>query len=146
MRPVGGRLQVLSGINGATLYDDTYNANPLSVTAAAEFVASLEGTSYLVLGDMGELGKDAVQLHEQVGRAARDAGVDKLFATGDLAKNTVKAFGDNAHWYESVEELSHAVAGDMRPGVNVCVKGSRFMRMERVIAALSTTDPMRREA
>ncbi len=146
VRPVGGRLQALSGINGAALYDDTYNANPLSVTAAAEFIASLEGTSYLVLGDMGELGNDAVQLHEQVGRAARDAGVDKLFATGDLAMNTVKAFGDNANWYESVEELSHAVAGNMRPGVNICVKGSRFMRMERVIAALSTTDPMRRKA
>jgi UDP-N-acetylmuramoyl-tripeptide--D-alanyl-D-alanine ligase len=144
--PVGGRLQALNGINGATLYDDTYNANPLSVIAAAEFVASLEGTNWLVLGDMGELGAEAVQLHEQVGRAARDAGVDELFAIGDLAKNSVTAFGDNANWYESIEELSQAVARSMGPGVNICVKGSRFMRMERVIAALSATHSMRREA
>jgi UDP-N-acetylmuramoyl-tripeptide--D-alanyl-D-alanine ligase len=145
-RPVAGRLQAVDGINGATLYDDTYNANPLSVTAAAEFVASLPGQSWLVLGDMGELGDDAPSLHNEVGKAARDAGVDRLFAIGELSRNTVDAFGANASWHDSVESLIKTVAKNMTVGVNICVKGSRFMRMERVVSELSAASAMRREA
>ena len=146
MRPIGGRLQALDGLHGATLYDDTYNANPVSVLAAAEFVAALDGENWLVLGDMGELGADAPQLHEEVGRAVKSVGVDRLFATGNLSKNTVTGFGANASWYDSVHDLSRAVAQSMGPDSNVCVKGSRFMQMERVVAELTAPSSMRREA
>jgi UDP-N-acetylmuramoyl-tripeptide--D-alanyl-D-alanine ligase len=148
--PVAGRLQAVEGIHGVALYDDTYNANPLSVTAAAEFVAALPGESWLVLGDMGELGSNAESLHEDVGNAARIAGVERLFAIGELSKNTVRAFGDNANWYESVESLLAAITASIAnmsdAEINICIKGSRFMRMERVVAQLSAPQTIRREA
>ena len=134
--PVAGRLQPVRGVNGSVLYDDSYNANPASVTAAAEFLASEDGTSFLVLGDMGELGDDAVELHQQVGAAAKSAGIDRLLATGDLSRNTVAAFGEGGAWYDSTNELSAALKALVDQGSNVLVKGSRSMRMERVVAAL----------
>ncbi len=137
VRPVAGRLKPLAGINGATLFDDSYNANPLSVAAAAEFLTGLDGESWLVLGDMGELGDDSARLHREVGAAVRRAGVDRLFATGELSRNTTEAFGANASWFESVDTLSDALRAAVTSGVNVLVKGSRFMQMERVVAALA---------
>lgn len=143
--PVAGRIQPLEGINGCTLFDDSYNANPLSVVAAAEFLASLEGESWLVLGDMKELGDDAKELHREVGASARASGVDRLFALGDLSRHSVDAFGDGANWYDNVEALIDA-ACEITSDVNVLVKGSRSMRMERVVDALRATDPVRKEA
>jgi UDP-N-acetylmuramoyl-tripeptide--D-alanyl-D-alanine ligase len=136
VRPVQGRLQPLPGPRGAMLYNDSYNANPLSVVAAAEFLASLEGIGVLVLGDMGELGDDAALLHREVGEAALKAGVDRLFAIGEFSRHTVKAFGVGAQWFAGLEELVTALDRSLAPGTNVLVKGSRFMRMERVLDAL----------
>ena len=136
VQPVEGRLRRLAGINGATIYDDSYNANPLSVVAAAEFLASLPGDNVLVLGDMGELGDDAVKLHAETGAQVREAGISRLLAAGDLSRNTVEGFGDGASWHADVDELAAGLASELREGVNVLVKGSRFMRMERVVEAL----------
>ena len=136
VQPVEGRLRRLAGINGATIYDDSYNANPLSVVAAAEFLASLPGDNVLVLGDMGELGDDAVRLHAETGAQVREAGISRLLAAGDLSRNTVEGFGDGASWHADVDELAAGLASELREGVNVLVKGSRFMRMERVVEAL----------
>jgi len=136
VQPVEGRLRRLAGINGATIYDDSYNANPLSVVAAAEFLASLPGDNVLVLGDMGELGDDAAKLHAETGAQVREAGISRLLAAGDLSRNTVEAFGQGASWHADVDELATGLASELREGVNVLVKGSRFMRMERVVAAL----------
>ena len=86
---------------------------------------------------MGELGSDTEQLHAQVGAAARKAGVNYLFAAGDFSRQTVKAFGENAHWFATVDALIDALQKVVTPDSNVLVKGSRFMRMERVVAALS---------
>jgi len=143
--PVSGRLQPLAGINGCTLFDDSYNANPLSVIAAAEFVASLEGDSWLVLGDMKELGEDAEDLHREVGASARASGVCRLFALGDLSRHCVDGFGSGAHWYTDIDALI-ADVGQARDAVNVLVKGSRSMRMERVVDALRAAQPERKEA
>ncbi|MDX1517496.1 MAG: UDP-N-acetylmuramoyl-tripeptide--D-alanyl-D-alanine ligase [Woeseiaceae bacterium] len=143
VRPVAGRLQPLPGVNGATLFDDSYNANPLSVKSAAEFLAILDGASWLVLGDMGELGDDSARLHREVGAAVRKAGIDRLFATGELSRNTTEAFGNNASWFESVDSLIDALRSTITADVNVLVKGSRFMRMERVVRALTVTDGTR---
>ena len=134
--PVQGRLRQLQGSNGSTLYDDSYNANPLSVIAAAEFLVTLPGRSLFVLGDMFELGDDAKELHRGVGAALRRAGIDRLAATGELSRATVEAFGERGEWFATVEELIDAIGTEVDADVNVLVKGSRGMRMERVVDAL----------
>jgi UDP-N-acetylmuramoyl-tripeptide--D-alanyl-D-alanine ligase len=146
VNPVGGRLQPLHGIKDATLFDDSYNANPLSVNAAADFLASLPGESWLVLGDMKELGDDAAQLHREVGEAARASGVNRLFAYGDLAASAAEGFGESASWYASIDALVDELCDGMSSGVNVLVKGSRSMRMERVVDALRDPGAVSEEA
>jgi UDP-N-acetylmuramoyl-tripeptide--D-alanyl-D-alanine ligase len=146
VNPVGGRLQPLRGINEATLFDDSYNANPLSVNAAAEFLASLPGESWLVLGDMKELGDDAAELHREVGEAARASGVNRLFAYGDLAASAAEGFGEHASWYASLDALVDELCEGMSSDVTVLVKGSRSMHMERVVDALREPDVVRKEA
>ena len=146
IRPVAGRLQPLDGSAGATLYDDSYNANPLSVIAAAEFLVSLPGKSCFVLGDMKELGEEERQLHSDVGKGLREAGIDYLFATGELSRHAVDTFGDGGAWFDSIDALTAGVADVLSADVNVLVKGSRGMRMERVVDALRTPGAMRREA
>lgn len=142
---VDGRLQVLTGVNDCRLFDDSYNANPLSVKAAAEFLAGLPGESWLVLGDMKELGDDAEELHREVGASARTSGIDRLFALGDLSRQTVEAFGAGGKWYGSMEVLINDLTG-LTNSTNVLVKGSRSMHMEHVVAALRDDQPVRREA
>ncbi|HET6630795.1 MAG TPA: UDP-N-acetylmuramoyl-tripeptide--D-alanyl-D-alanine ligase [Woeseiaceae bacterium] len=141
VRPVAGRIKALPGIHGCRVFDDSYNANPASVTAAGQFVAARPGESWLVLGDMGELGPESANLHRQVGEALAAAGVDRLFATGPLSRHAVEAFGGDGTWAESVDALEDLLVrqlGDRgAQGVNVLVKGSRAMRMERVVRALA---------
>ena len=146
VNPVGGRLQPVRGINDATLFDDSYNANPLSVIAAAEFLASLPGESWLVLGDMKELGDDAEELHREVGEAARASGVSRLFAYGDLAASAAEGFGLHASWFASLDALVDELCAGLSSDINVLVKGSRSMRMERVVDALREPDVVRKEA
>ena len=143
--PVKGRLQPLDGVNGCTLFDDSYNANPLSVSAAAEFLASLDGKSWLVLGDMKELGAGAKELHREVGASARTSGIDRLFALGDLSKHCVEGFGEGATWYPDIDALLRDL-GEAGSTTNILVKGSRSMRMERVVDALRVNAAMRKEA
>ena len=144
--PVTGRLQTVEGLHGATIFDDSYNANPVSVVAAGEYLASLSGENWVVFGDMKELGEDEQQLHREIGQALSRAGVDRLFATGELGRDTAEAFGDGASWFETVDELAETVLKDLTGSVNVLVKGSRSMRMERVVEVLRAPEPMRREA
>ena len=146
VNPVGGRLQPLHGINDATLFDDSYNANPLSVEAAAEFLASLPGESWLVLGDMKELGDDAAELHREVGEAARASGVNRLFAYGVLAASAAEGFGENASWFATLDALVDELCTGMNSDVTVLVKGSRSMRMERVVDAIREPEAVRKEA
>jgi UDP-N-acetylmuramoyl-tripeptide--D-alanyl-D-alanine ligase len=143
--PVKGRLQPLAGRNGCTLFDDSYNANPLSVRAAAEFLASIEGKSWLVLGDMKELGAGAKELHREVGASARASGIDRLFALGDLSRQAVEGFGEGATWYVDIDSML-ADLDEVDSTTNVLVKGSRSMQMERVVEALRIAVAMRKEA
>jgi UDP-N-acetylmuramoyl-tripeptide--D-alanyl-D-alanine ligase len=146
VKPVEGRLRRVAGINGTTIYDDSYNANPLSVVAAAEFLASLPGNNVMVLGDMGELGDDAARLHAETGSQVRDAGIARLLATGELSRNTVEAFGEGASWHADVDDLAARLKAELSEGSNVLVKGSRFMRMERVVDALRDPQAAGKEA
>ena len=130
---VKGRLQRKPALHGSTFIDDTYNANPDSVKAALAVLTQQPGRKVLVLGDMGELGADAVAMHAQIGQAARAAGVDRLLALGDLSKETVAAFGAGAMHFERIQELLAELENELAPGTTVLVKGSRFMQMERVV-------------
>ena len=133
---VAGRLQTYRGHNSATIIDDTYNANPDSVKAAIAVLANLPPPRILILGDMGELGTDAAAMHADVGEVARDAGIDSLCATGDLMRGAVRAFGKGAEHFQEIDLLVSATKPRLTADTNVLVKGSRFMKMERVVAQL----------
>jgi UDP-N-acetylmuramoyl-tripeptide--D-alanyl-D-alanine ligase len=134
---VAGRLQRLQGENGALVINDTYNANPDSVRAAIDVLAKLPGKRILVLGDMGELGAAAAQMHAEVGTYAQHAGLDALFAVGELTQHTVMQMGVNAWHFENVDDLAGELLKLMAPNVTVLVKGSRFMKMERVVEKIA---------
>jgi len=131
-RPYTGRLQVKHARSGATVIDDSYNANPDSVRAAIDVLASCPAPTALVLGDMGEVGPRGPELHREIGAYARSRGVTQLLALGAASKHAVEAFGAGAEHFSDVEALVPAIRGR-----TVLVKGSRFMRMERVVAALT---------
>jgi len=134
--PVSGRLQPLPGIAGSRVFDDSYNANPVSVIAAAEFLAAQNGTSILVLADMAELGSETESLHRATGTAAKKLGINRLLATGALSRNTVEAFGEGGLWYPTVREISDDLLSSLSADSNVLVKGSRSMHMGRVVRAI----------
>jgi UDP-N-acetylmuramoyl-tripeptide--D-alanyl-D-alanine ligase len=140
VRAVPGRLQFKQSKSGAWLIDDSYNANPSSVRAAIEVLASLSGRKWLVLGDMGELGGFAAEAHGDIGEFARAQGIERLYATGPLMQRAVDSFGAGARWFGSAAELTAAVDEALRgagPEVRLLIKGSRFNRLERVVDALT---------
>jgi len=130
---VAGRLQRKAAKHGATLIDDTYNANPDSLRAAINVLAQAAGKRVLVLGDMGELGDDAATLHAEIGSEARRAGIERLFALGALSANAVGEFGSGGRHFECIEDLQAALENELDGNTTVLVKGSRFMKMERVV-------------
>jgi len=137
VEPVPGRLSLKHASRGWTVIDDTYNANPASLYAALQVLASQNGEPWLVMGDMKELGSDSRKLHAELGDAARSLGVKRLFALGEASEATVDAFGDHAVHFDSKEGLIDALRAELRPGVTCLVKGSRSMGMEHVVRAIS---------
>ena len=131
-RPYTGRLQVKQAVGGATVIDDSYNANPDSVRAAIDVLASCPPPTALVLGDMGEVGERSSEFHREVGEYARAQGVTQLLAMGEASREAVAAFGPGARHFDSVQDLISNLKGN-----TILVKGSRFMKMERVVAALT---------
>ncbi len=136
-RPIGGRMQRRTASSGTKVIDDSYNANPDSVRAAIDVLAAEGGAKVLLLGDMAEVGERGVEFHQEIGRYARERGVDRLFAVGALSSACVAAFGEGARHFATVEDLISAARGELRSRTTMLVKGSRFMRMERVVAALT---------
>src|SRR5690606_22609756 len=141
-RAVQGRLVRHRLPGGAWLVDDSYNANPGSLAAAIDILATASGEGWLVLGDMRELGADAVALHAAAGRRARDAGLRRLYALGPLAASAAAEFGEGGEVFASHGELASALVaalGAMPAGAvppTVLVKGSRGSAMDRVVRAL----------
>jgi UDP-N-acetylmuramoyl-tripeptide--D-alanyl-D-alanine ligase len=137
---IKGRLQRKRAAGGALILDDTYNANPESVRAAIDVLAQSAGRTILVFGDMGELGAAAPRLHGTLGGYAKSVGIERVMTLGEQSALTAKAFGPGGRHYDSIEELIADLRGRLGHDVTVLVKGSRFMRMERVVEALEATD------
>ena len=135
--PMPGRLQRQPGLNGALLLDDTYNANPDSVRAGIDVLASTIGKKVLVLGDMGEIGDMTGQFHDEVGGYAKSQGVDRLFAFGESSALAAYNFGLGGQHFRKFEDLVEALKAELTPETTVLIKGSRFMRMERVVDAVA---------
>jgi UDP-N-acetylmuramoyl-tripeptide--D-alanyl-D-alanine ligase len=141
--PVKGRSQLHTLARGGaavTLIDDSYNANPDSVRAAIDVLTELPAPRWLVLGDMGEVGANGPAFHAEVGAHAAARGIDALWCAGALCVDAAAAFGRQARHFANVESLLAAL--DSAPAHrSVLVKGSRFMKMERVVGALTAAAP-----
>ncbi|HYN60201.1 MAG TPA: cyanophycin synthetase, partial [Rubrivivax sp.] len=133
---VAGRLQRRTALHGALVIDDSYNANPASLRAAMQVLVQAPGKRILVLGDMGELGIEAARMHAEMGAEARELGVNKLFALGELSSYAVKEFGAGAQHFQHIEGLLDALKAELGKDCTVLVKGSRFMKMERIVKEL----------
>ncbi len=134
--PVSGRLQKKRAANLATVIDDTYNANPDSVRAAIDVLAQSAGKKILVLGDMGEVGSDGPAYHSEIGRYAHERGVQMLLTLGTLAQHSSAVFGSGAQHFGQIEQLLPALDACADSAATILVKGSRFMKMERVVTHL----------
>ena len=137
-RPVGGRLNRTRGFGGAIIIDDTYNANPNSARAALDYLRGRGGRRMFVLGDMAELGADAVELHRQVGEYARDC-CDTLFAIGDLSHEAARAFGSGARSFTDLDALRRALRPLLSEETTLLVKGSRVMGLDRLVGSLGAS-------
>ena len=136
--PVKGRSRAVSvPLQGRLLMlvDDTYNANPDSMQAALQVLAELPGPRLLVMGDMGEVGSQGPQFHDEAGRHARALGIEMLFTLGTQSQGASSAFGEGRHFSDAAE-LVAAVVAELPHVVSVLVKGSRFMKMERIVQAV----------
>jgi len=139
--PVNGRLQRKTAKSGALVIDDTYNANPDSVRAAIDVLSHASAPRVLVLGDMGEVGDEGPQFHVEIGAYARDQGIEHLLTLGELARHASGAFGSGATHFEDIAAINQAAEALISAGTTALVKGSRFMKMERVVQHLvNTTD------
>ena len=144
---VSGRLQRKAGLNGAVLIDDTYNANPDSMKAAIDVLAGQAGNRILVLGAMGELGARSAQMHYEIGVYAKSLGLKKLYClnevagenTSELSVQMVHGFGAGAVLLCTPEQIVAELEGQLGAVTTVLIKGSRFMKMERVVQLLAVS-------
>ena len=134
---IKGRLQQKRGIRNALILDDTYNANPDSMKAALDVLAKQPAPRVFVMGDMGELGEaEAPKMHEEIGVYARDLGIEYAYFVGDNSVQAAEKFGGNGLWFADKDPLIQVITHDLPERASVLVKGSRFMQMEEVVAAL----------
>jgi UDP-N-acetylmuramoyl-tripeptide--D-alanyl-D-alanine ligase len=144
---VKGRLQVkraaLGTLAGAIVIDDTYNANPDSMRAAIDVLASRPSPRVLVMGDMGEVGDNGPEFHREIGAYAKERGIDALYALGDASRDACTAYGADAHHVDDVATLvAQLLQAGFGPAATLLVKGSRFMKMERVVDAVTSPQPI----
>ena len=136
MHPAHGRMELYTLANGMRVIDDTYNANPFSLQAAVQTLATFSGTKIIVLGDMRELGDGAKEMHFNSGKKILAAGINYLFTLGELTAETSKAFGNNAQHFTDRDKLVDALQPFLKNDVTLLIKGSRSMRMEKVLAKI----------
>jgi len=134
--PAKGRLERYTLAQNICLIDDTYNANPASLQAAVRVLSNFSGNKILILGDMRELGNQSFEQHAAMGEIIQTAGIHHLFTYGEFSEQTSKNFGSNAHHFHNQEQLIETVKSYLTPHSTVLVKGSRYMKMEKVVAAI----------
>ena len=139
IKPVHGRLELKKGLYGSIVIDDTYNANPESMRAAIDVLAKQDREKILIIGDMGELGKKAIQYHKSIGEYIKKNKILDVAGTGKLTKYTIDKCKGNAKWFDDKKVLIQYIKTKMKMKKNasVLVKGSRFMKMEEVVEALT---------
>ncbi|CAN5376335.1 UDP-N-acetylmuramoyl-tripeptide--D-alanyl-D-alanine ligase [soil metagenome] len=137
LEPVTQRLVRRRGLQKIEIIDDSYNANPLAFRAALEVLALSTGEKVLVMGQMNEMGDLSEQYHADVGHEAKKYGIQRLFGYGPLTQSAVKAFGANAEYFTDQEQLIKELKKLLHPDMTILIKGSRGMRMENIVAALS---------
>lgn len=130
------RLNEYKGYKGATIIDDSYNANPSSVAAAIDVLAKRPGDSVLVFGDMLELGEGADVLHAEIGTKALQSGITRLYCYGNHSRYAAKAFGEHGYHFENQESLLRALCDYLHKDATVLIKGSLGMKMNNITAAL----------
>ncbi|MEK7206325.1 MAG: cyanophycin synthetase, partial [Pseudomonadota bacterium] len=136
LKTLSGRLELKKGISGARIIDDTYNANPSSLAAGMQVLREFSGERVLVLGDMAELGEAAADIHRRVGELAKRIGIQRLYAIGELSKLAVESFGKGGKHFASHEALIDALQDCLHAEMTALVKGSRVMRMERIVGGI----------
>ena len=134
------RLQIAPGPNGSRLLDDTYNANPDSLEAGMRATLSLPGEAWLALGDMRELGDEAEELHRRAGSQARELGLARLYAHGELSCLASEAFGERGYCCADIDDMATRISADIRADVNLLIKGSRGAAMERLVERLAPAE------
>jgi UDP-N-acetylmuramoyl-tripeptide--D-alanyl-D-alanine ligase len=133
---VSGRLNAIVTPSGAVVVDDSYNANPGSVRAALDYLKPLKGTRILVLGDMAELGPQAVELHREIGAYAAGR-CDVLASIGSLAAHAADAFGAASLRFSDIDSAQAALEPMLGRDVTVLVKASRVMGLDRLVKLLA---------
>jgi UDP-N-acetylmuramoyl-tripeptide--D-alanyl-D-alanine ligase len=143
IKPEKGRMNIFTLPNGITVIDDTYNANPRSMEEAIKTLAELRagGRAILIAGDMLELGDDSGNMHRKIGALCHENGVARLYATGQFAENTADGaagggMDKNRIFTGSQDDIFEDIKGRLTPGDWVLVKGSRGMRMEKIVYKL----------
>jgi len=134
---VDGRFNIKNGCHGSKVIDSSYNANPQSFIASINSLIRLEGESWLIMGEMGELGKDSQLYHKQVARHAYEMGVKKLFVISKHASVILDEFGQNSYAFDSAEALIIFIKPQLNDNVSILVKASRFMKFEIIVNALT---------
>ena len=136
IRDIDGRFSIKNGLNGSKIIDSTYNANPQSFISAINSLKRLGNNSWLIMGEMGELGEDSELYHKQVVRYAYDMGIKKLVVIGRRSDAMLNEFGDNSYSFKSIDKLVNFIKPQLSDNVNILVKASRFMRFEVIVEAL----------
>jgi len=137
---IPGRMERLTGICDSTIFNDTYNANPSSVEAGLKVLAEIHGPRWMIFGDMGELGEQAEEFHKLMGKLARKYGIERLFTVGELSQFSHDEFGNGGEHFDSTGELLEKVINELSGDITVLVKGSRFMKLEQIVAGLRKGD------
>lgn len=136
IEPVAGRMQAIEGAKGQYIINDSYNANPESFRAAIDVLA-LANRTWVVMGDMGELGEEAIELHASTGAYAREKNIGSFVATGPMSQAACDAFGEDAHWFRTQDELIEFLKQETSSADTLLIKGSRSAAMDRVVTALN---------
>ena len=134
---IKGRMYLKSSKNGIRIFDDTYNANPGSLSAGLEVLSRYPGRKWLVLGDMGELGTSEKELHQRAGETIRNYGIERLYTLGELARFSSESFGSGAIHFDHIDQLVSSLKDDLPAETTLLVKGSRAMEMDRIVSNLT---------